>query len=80
MMDTFLRRPVMPIQPDRASEHAREMLQTEREERLRQTAHGEHYCGGAIMVAPGNDTHSCTGMCGGVDIVIDECMTCEEDV
>jgi len=64
------------IQPEKAMEHAGEMLRTEHEERLRQTDHGEHYCGGIIKWD--GETHGCTGMCGEVDLVLDECLTCEE--
>ena len=57
---------------------AMEMRKTEREERLRQTDHGEHYCGGLITYDPDHDSHGCSGMCGEVDLVMEECLTCEE--
>ncbi len=68
------------VQPEKAFEHARDILRTQREERLRQTDHGEHYCGSLIMYDPDFDIHSCSGMCGEVDLIIEECITCEEGV
>jgi len=58
---------------------AQEMLATQRSELLRQTDHGEHFCGGLIAYDPDHDAHSCTGMCGDVDLVIEECDTCEQE-
>jgi hypothetical protein len=55
------------------------MLATQRSELLRQTDHGEHFCGGLIAYDPDHDVHSCTGMCGDVDLVIEECDTCEQE-
>ncbi len=42
--------------------------------------HGEHFCGGQIMFDPESELHSCSGMCDGIDLVIEpgECEACEE--
>ena len=40
--------------------------------------HGEHYCGSRIYYDPELEIHMCTGMHDDPDIIVDECVVCEE--